>query len=110
MIRESYDLIMNPEKNPLNILPKTVRFQFMMILAYMWSAIFALWVGQMVLFGVSAAGHTLLLLGFFFTADIFRRARQQSMGHRDAMRNPTDGTVLHDDIWGAPAPVFSHRN
>ena len=110
MIRNSYDLIMDPEQNPLNVLPKTVRFQFMIILAYMWSAIFALWVGQMVLFGVSAIGHTLLLIGFFFTADIFRRARRQNTSHRDAMRNPRDGTVLHDDIWGAPARVLSPQN
>ena len=110
MIRQSYDFIMDPEQNPLEVLPKTVRFQFMMILAYMWSAIFALWVGQMVLFGVSAIGHTLLLIGLFFTADIFRRARRQSISHRDAMRDPRDGTVLHDDIWGAPAPAFSSKS
>lgn len=86
MIRQSYDLIMDPGQNPLKVLPKTVRFQLMMILAYMWSAIFALWVGQMALFGVSAIGHTLLLIGVFFTADVFRRVDRQTIGRHGATR------------------------
>ena len=47
-------------------------------------------------------GHAAVLIAIFFTSDIFRRARAQGLSHRDAMRNRGDGTVLYDDVWGAP--------
>jgi hypothetical protein len=106
MIRRSFELVMNTEKNPFRSLPKMVRFQFMVILAYLWSAVFTIWAGSVMLLGPTVLGHSVLLVGIFFTADAFRWARSQAQlgarGHRDAMRNPRDGTVLHDDIWGAP--------
>ena len=97
-----YSLIMDPEQNPLRALPKTVGFQYMLILSYMWSAVFTIWVGSALAFGSSVVGHTLLLLGLFFTADIFRKASREVRSHRDAMRDPRDATVLYDDLWGAP--------
>ena len=42
MIRSSYNLVMDPERNPLQALPKMVRFQYMAVLAYMWSVVFCL--------------------------------------------------------------------
>ncbi len=102
MLQRLYDLVMDPRQNPLRSLPKMVRFQYMLILSYMWSAIFTIWIGSALAFGSSVIGHTVLLLGLFFTADLFRRARNRAISHRDAMRNPRDATVLYDDIWGAP--------
>lgn len=107
MLRQSYTLIMDPEVNGLWRLPKIVRFQYMSILAFMWSGIFTVWMGSISILGPTLLGHSVLLVGAFFTADIFRRvqhsaASDQLAHHRDAMRNPTDGTVLYDDIWGAP--------
>ncbi len=75
MIAQAYRAIMDPSENPLRELPRMVRFQYMSILAYMWSAIFALWLGHMWLFGASVAAHTLLLVGLFFTAEIFAYAK-----------------------------------
>ena len=102
MLRHFFRLVMDPKQNPLSGLPKMVRFQYMLILSYMWSTVFTIWVGSAMAFGSSVIGHTVLLVGVFFTADIFRRARAQAASHRDAMRNPRDNTVLYDDIWGAP--------
>ena len=102
MIRQLSQFVMDPEKNPLSALPKMVRFQYMLILSYFWSAVFTIWTGSYIVFGPSVVGHTALLLGIFFTADIFRRAHAEARHHRDAMRNPKDGTVLYDDMWGAP--------
>lgn len=106
MLKATYGLIMDPETNGLWRLPKMVRFQFMSILAFMWSAIFTIWTGWISLFGPSAMAHAILLVGIFFTADLFRRANQryqrQPAHHRDAMRNKSDGTALYDDLWGAP--------
>lgn len=82
MIRHLYDLVMDPERNPLQALPKMVRFQFMVVLAYMWSVVFSIYVGAIVLVGPSIVVHTILLVGVFFTADIFRRARRRSLGYQ----------------------------
>ncbi len=81
MIRESYDVIMNPSVNPLRQLPKIVRFRLMAILAFMWCAIFTIWSGWIALFGPSVFAHILILIGVFFTADIFNRAHKRNLYH-----------------------------
>lgn len=75
MIKSLYRVLMDPEINPLSALPRMVRFQIMVVLAYMWSVVFSLYIGMIALVGPSIAVHTILLIGVFFTADIFRRAR-----------------------------------
>ena len=75
MIKESYAVVMSPNTNPLNKLPKIVRFQLMTSLAFMWSFIFTMWIGSVQFFGPSAVAHTLVLIGVFFTAEIFRKAK-----------------------------------
>ncbi len=79
MLRSMYDVIMNEEKNPFMQLPKTVRFQLMIVMSYMWSAVFTIWVGSMYSLWPSIVGHTALLVGVFFTADIFRRANNKKL-------------------------------
>lgn len=103
MIRQLYDLVMDPERNPLQALPKMVRFQFMVVLAYLWSVVFSIYVGAIMLVGPSIAVHTILLIGVFFTADIFRRARKRSLSHDELLRDAQDGGATDDDAWGAPA-------
>lgn len=90
---EFYKMVMDPNRNPLQRLPKIVRFRFMLILAYMWSVIFALWAGMVWLAGPSILVHSLLLIGVFFTADIFRRAASNSLSDRDAIRHDRDGVI-----------------
>ena len=118
MIRSSYNVVMDPERNPLQALPKLVRFQYMAVLAYMWSVVFCLYIGAIALIGPSIAVHTILLVGVFFTADIFRRAGQQALSHDNLLRlhrgepramsydemfkDPRDGGAMYDDVWGAP--------
>ena len=75
MFKESYALVMSPNSNPLKGLPKMVRFQLMTTLAFMWSFIFTMWIGSMQFFGPSAVVHTLVLIGVFFTAEIFKKAK-----------------------------------
>lgn len=85
MVRYLYDLVMDPNRNPLRALPKMVRFQYMVILAYMWSAVFSIYIGTIALLGPSIAAHTILLIGVFFTADVFRRARARSLSYQRAV-------------------------
>ena len=67
---------MDDDTNALNKLPKTVRFQLMITLAYMWCTIFSLGIGSYAVFGTSIILHSLVLVGIFFTADMFQRARE----------------------------------
>ena len=86
MIVQAYQALMDPSENPLRALPKMVRFHYMSMLAYMWSAIFALWLGHLWLFGASVAAHALLLVGLFFTAEIFAYARREKPARARADR------------------------
>ena len=107
MIASIYRSVMNSERNPLRNLPKTARFQLMVVLSWMWSMIFALWIGSVFAFGVSAAAHLLLLVGVFVTAEVFRNARERSKGYDELFKDPKDGGAMHDDVWGAAAHVNS---
>ncbi len=115
MVKDMHDAVMDPEKNPLSALPKMVRFQYLLILSYVWSSVFTIWIGAFFALWPGIIGHTALLVAVFFTADIFRAARnrraerQAATDHREAMRRADDGTVLYDDIWGAPAAVEGRR-
>ncbi len=102
MIRNAYNVVMNPDLNPLRGLPKIVRFQLMSALALMWSIVFSVWSGMIAWAGPSMAAHAVLLVGVFFTTDVFRRAsRKNRADHRAQYRDPGDGCARYDDLWGA---------
>jgi hypothetical protein len=94
MVRYLYNLVMDPNRNPLQALPKMVRFQYMVILAYMWSAVFSIYIGTIALLGPSIAAHTILLIGVFFTADVFRRARARSLSDDDLFQDSVHRTAM----------------
>lgn len=100
MLRDLYALVMDPARNPLARVPRMVTFHYMCVLAYMWSAIFAIAVGSALVFGVSVVGHVAVLIGIFVTADIFRRAHRRQLHARDLYRDPARPGVRYDDIWG----------
>ena len=77
-LASTWRLVMDSESNPLMRIPKMQRFQMMQVLAWMWSLVFAAWVGSAMVFGVSVVGHAILLIGVFFTAEVFRRARRNT--------------------------------
>jgi hypothetical protein len=72
----TWRLVMDSDSNPLMRIPKMQRFQMMQVLAYMWCIVFSMWIGSAMVFGFSAAVHSILLIGIFFTAEVFRRARR----------------------------------
>ena len=100
MLKQTYTAIMDSDVNPLSDLPHSVRFQLMTVLAFMWSAIFTLWVGSIWLFGPTVTAHMLILLGVMFTAAIFDKAGQRTVSYDETFRDPRDGCALHDDVWG----------
>ena len=99
MIKQTYGVVMSDNLNTLRRLPKIVRFQIMTVLSLMWSVVFCTWTGLMVYVGHSFAAHAVLLIGIFFTADIFSRAEKSAADHREGYRDPQDGCTLYDDIW-----------
>jgi hypothetical protein len=77
MVKAAWDTVMNSEKNPLLQLPKVVRFQLMVVLAFMWSCIFCISAGLFIWIPEFVFGHVLLLLiGIFGTGYIFRVQNQ----------------------------------
>ena len=73
-----YKLIMDSKHNPLSNIPDTnTRHLIMQILAWMWCIIFSIWMGSIVVFGISAIAHALLIAGVFITAGVFETAKRK---------------------------------
>jgi hypothetical protein len=76
MFKSSWRSIMDPDQNALSGLPKPVKFQLMMVLALMWSAIFCANAGLLVWLPEYVLAHAVLIFfGIFGTAWLFRAAR-----------------------------------
>ena len=77
-IYDSWNVVMNSEHNPLRNIPDTnTRHLVMQLLAWMWCIIFSMSVGSIVVFGVSALAHALLIAGIFITAGVFETAKRR---------------------------------
>ena len=77
-MRNTYKLIMDSRYNPLSNIPDTnTRHLIMQILAWMWCIIFSMWMGSIVVFGISAIAHALLIAGVFITAGVFETAKRK---------------------------------
>ena len=75
---KAYKLIMDSKHNPLSNIPDTnTRHLIMQILAWMWCIIFSMWIGSIVVFGISAIAHALLIAGVFITAGVFETAKRK---------------------------------
>ena len=72
-----YKLIMDSTKNPLSNIPDVnTRHMIMQVLAWMWCIVFSSWVGSIVVFGISALVHAILLAGIFITVGVFETAKR----------------------------------
>ena len=101
MLIRFYELIMDDNRNPFRGLPKLIRFRLMLMLAYMWSSVFSIWVGSMMSLWPMIVGHTAVLLAVFFTADIFKRAHTETHRcYKTRFANPRDNCSRYDDLWG----------
>jgi hypothetical protein len=77
VIVKAWKAVMDPEYNSLMKLPKTVRFQLMVVLASLWSTIFCVNAGLIVwLPGYVMVHVILLLIGIFSTGWIFSSAQK----------------------------------
>ena len=73
-----WKLIMDWRYNPLSHIPdNNTRHMVMQVLAWMWCIIFAMSVGSITVFGISAIAHALLIAGVFITAGVFETAKRK---------------------------------
>ena len=73
-----YHLVMDSRHNPLSHIPDTnTRHLVMQVLAWMWCIVFSMWMGSILVFGVSAAIHAILLAGIFITVGVFETAKRR---------------------------------
>ena len=73
-----YHLVMDSHHNPLSNIPDTnTRHLVMQVLAWMWCIIFSMWMGSILVFGISAAIHAILLAGIFVTVGVFETAKSK---------------------------------
>ena len=73
-----YQLVMDSRYNPLSHIPdNNTRHMVMQVLAWMWCIIFAMSVGSITVFGISAIAHALLIAGVFITAGVFETAKRK---------------------------------
>ena len=72
-----YNLVMDSRHNPLAHIPDTsTRHLVMQMLAWMWCIVFSMWMGSIVVFGVSAIVHAILLAAVFVTVGVFETAKR----------------------------------
>ena len=77
-MKEWYDLIMDPTKNALSGLNFQVKFMSMQILAWLWSAVFGIYIAESIFaFGISAAAHALLIIATVLTFIYFREVNKE---------------------------------
>lgn len=75
VMRNWFQAIMDPSRNPLAKLRPAQRFQIMATLAIMWSLIFCAMAGIMVWYPAYVAAHFVLLaIGTLVTAVVFKSA------------------------------------
>ena len=73
-----YHLVMDSRHNPLSHIPDTnTRHLVMQVLAWMWCIVFSMWMGSILVFGVSATIHAILLAGIFITVGVFETAKHK---------------------------------
>ena len=79
-IYDSWNGVMNADKNPLRHIPDNMtRHMILQILAWTWCTSFSLWIGSITFFGFTAIAHTFILAAIVITVMTFETAK----------RNPT---------------------
>ena len=77
-IYDSWNGIMDSERNPLKHIPDTnARHMVMQVLAWMWCITFAMLVGSWTVFAISAVAHVFLIAAIVITVATFETAKRK---------------------------------
>ena len=77
-MKSIYDAVMDADQNELSGIPPAQKFQIMVYLSAMWTAIFCVASGAWVWYGELLIGHVVVALGFVITGLTFRNAKRNS--------------------------------
>ena len=77
-IYDTWESIMNHDRNPLKNIPHTnTRHMIMQVLAWMWCIAFSSYFSSMWIFGVTAVAHIFILAAIAVTVATFETARRK---------------------------------
>ena len=77
-IYDTWQSIMNHDRNPLKNIPHTnTRHMIMQVLAWMWCIAFSSYFSSMWIFGVTAIAHIIILAAIAVTVATFETARRK---------------------------------
>ena len=77
-IYDSWESIMNHDRNPLKNIPDTnTRHMIMQVLAWMWCIAFSSYFSSMWIFGITAIAHIIILAAIAVTVATFETARRK---------------------------------
>lgn len=111
-IYESWNGIMNADKNPLKNIPDTnVRHMVLQILAWMWCIVFSMWIGSFWVMGVSMIAHAFVLAAIVVTVATFETAKRRPymFGSYHSYGRQRGYTIYHDKK-GNPKKVYFDKN
>ena len=75
-IYDSWNGIMNMDKNPLKHIPDTnVRHMVLQVLAWMWCIVFSMYMGSLVVMGITMVAHAVVLAAIVITVATFQIAK-----------------------------------
>ncbi len=77
-IHSSWNVLMDYKHNPLRNIPDTnTRHLIMQVLAWMWCIIFSMYLGSIVVFGITTLVHAILIAGIAVTVGVFETANRR---------------------------------
>ena len=83
-IYDSWNSVMNMEKNPLRHIPDlNTRHMVLQVLAWMWCIMFSLYLGSMWVFGITAIAHVFILAAVVLTVATFETAKRRPTFFQD---------------------------
>ncbi len=77
-IHDSWEGVMNMDRNPLRHIPDlNTRHMVLQVLAWMWCIVFSMWVGSFWIMGASMIAHALILGAIVVTVATFETAKRK---------------------------------
>ena len=71
-MRDAANILFDDSKNDLRALPKTVRLQILLVLSFIWTTVFSLYVFSYTTFAFGWAGLFLAHIGLIFAASFIQ--------------------------------------
>ena len=82
-LKDSANILFDDSRNDLRALPKTVRLQILLVLSFIWSTVFSLYIFSYTTFAFGWAGtfiaHIGLIFAVYFTFKQFHKAEKSSV-------------------------------